>query len=252
MPPMAGQKTTAEVSTEVAQEFYGLDAPNASSRPPMSVFRRFGQQAYLEVCASLGWDWVFRIASFNTSIGQTGSYAVDENAREVLWMTIPELQYKLVELPHRDWILRYPGGYSNVAAGQPAFYVKAPMEPSVNNGLRFYLGPGAADKVYTVRYGYLGNPGVLAYSSSEYTIIPAQWQDLWRLKWLMKLYRFAGPGAAEKHEMARQEYERIYRDAWLDNQSSEDVVDRWRDLWIENRLAGSLDSNRVLFFGGLD
>lgn len=251
MAPQSGQVLSSDMATEVAQEFYGKTLPSAANdRPNLAFFYRLGNQAYQDVCTRFGWNWVFRIAEFDTVPNQTDPYALDPLAFEVLWVTIPALQIKLRKMQYRDWIVLYPGQYQNVGATQPNWYSVAPTDPAVNNGPRLSLGPGAADQVYTIRYGFLKTPAVLTFTGTEYPIIPVQWQELWKYQWLMKLYRFAGPGSVDKLRMVEEAYEKLFRDAWMADQNEPDTVQRFRDIWSENAYGSALDLNRVLFYGG--
>lgn len=250
MAAISGQVVSADMAAEVSQEYYGKALPDVSDRPNQDFFYRLGNQAYQDVCNFFGWNWVFSQGEFDSVPDQTDPYPVDALATEILWVTIPANQLKLRKMQYRDWIVQYPGQYQNVGPTQPNFYVEAPTDPAVNNGKRIYLGPGATDKVYTMRYGYLKTPAVLTFGADEYPIIPAQWQELWKYQWLMKLYRFAGPGSADKLEMTKNAYDELYRHAWLSDQNENDTVQRFRDLWSENAYGSALDLNRVLFFGG--
>lgn len=251
MAAISGQITSATMAAQVAQELYGKALPDVTyDRPNLAFFYELGNQAYQDVCNYFGWNWVFQISEFPTVIDQVTPYALDAQSMEILWMTIPALQMKLRKMQFRDWIVQYPGQYEAMAPGQPNWYVQAPMDPAVNNGERVYLGPGAADQVYTIRYGYLRSPASLTFGADEFPIIPAQWQELWKYRWLMKVYRFYGPGSDEKYQMAKRDWDDLYKHAWLADQSEADTVQRFRDLWSENAYGSALDQNRMLFFGG--
>ncbi len=251
MAAISGQVLSTEMAAQVSQEYYGKALPEVVyDRPNLAFFYQLGNEAYQEVCDFFGWNWVFRTAEFPTVIDQVDPYAIDPLATEVLWMTIPAMQLKLRKMQYRDWIVQYPGQYQNVGPTQPNFYVQAPTDPAVNNGPRIYLGPGATNKVYTMRYGYLKTPAVLTFGANEYPIIPAQWQALWKYRWLMKLYDFAGPGSNDKYEMKTRSYDDLYKYAWIADQNEADSVQRFRDIWSENAYGSALDLNRVLFLGG--
>lgn len=234
MAAVPNQLTTQEILGLVSQEFYGKDTPDVYDRPSLTNFKLLGNQAYQDVCSELGWNWVFRIGTFNTVPNQTDPYALDAGVQEILWMTLPAYQIRLPNAFDRDWIVNYPGQYNNFQPSQPAFYVMAPTDPAAGNGPRVWLGPAAADQVYTLNYGYIGSPSALAFGANEFPVIPAQWQDLWRLRWLMQLYRFAGPGSNDKLQMVKEAYQDVYKRAWLNQENEEDNVQRFRDLWAEN------------------
>ncbi len=251
MAAISGQITSQSMAAQVSQEYYGKALPDAVyDKPDLAFFYQLGNEAYQEVCDFFGWNWVFRVSEFDTVKDQTDPYAIDDLTTEILWMTIPSLQIKVTKKNYRDWIVQYPGQYTNVGAAQPTFYVLAPMDPTVNNGPRVNLGPGPADKIYTMRYGYLKTPAIMAFTVNEYPIIPAQWQALWKYRWLMKLYDFAGPGSNDKYQMKQRSYDDLYKHAWMADQNEGDTVQRFRDLWSETAYGSAYDLNRVLFLGG--
>jgi hypothetical protein len=234
MATIPGQRTTLEILGLVSEEYYGKATPDAQDRPSLANFKLLGNQAYQDVCTELGWNWLFRISSFNTVPNQTQPYDLDPGVQELLWMTIPSLQYRLNAIAYRDWVVNWPGQYQGIGACQPSFYVLAPPDTAVNNLNRVYLGPGPADKVYEVTYGYFTSPAELTFTGTEYPVIPAQWQDLWRYRWLMQLYRYAGPGSEDKLKLAQMAYQDTYRRAWTNDMTEEDSVQRFRDLYSEN------------------
>lgn len=245
--PQANQKTIATILSEVSYEVYAKSAPAADDRPNLTMFRQMGNDAYEEVISSWDWVWMFREATFNTVVGQTTSYAVSADATEITNMQIPSNQQKLQYLPYRDWILNYPGQYTNLGNSKPTFYVDAPPITATDNGPRIYLGPAPADQIYTIKYGYRVLATPFTYSGTEYPVIPARCQDLLKYKWLMKVYTFFGPGAADKLAMATAAYQQLWTREWQRDQTTVDGVAIYRDAWTEAAYSSQADINRVLF-----
>lgn len=244
---LPNQKTFLQLQQELSRETLGLAIALSDTRPSLDELKQCINDAQHDVCNYQDWGWLYREGSFDTVQGQTTPYVPIESPgfAQVEWMTIPSLQKRLAPISSRDYVGRYPGRYTNQSEGAPSFYVESYNDDE--NQMGFLLGPGPADAVYAVSFGYKLLPAVMS-DDDDIPVVPSQYQNLIKYKALVDIYRMMGPGSKERMVDAKAEYQRLLDIAWLDDQRNGELVRSKRDSLGD--LAGYQPSlNSVLWHG---
>lgn len=248
---LPNQKTFLNFQEELSYEVLGKIAGAVAGdddRPSLTQIKQHINDAYQRVCASHDWSWLYRESTFSTVVDQTTPYTLTISGAavaEVMWMTIPAKNRRLAPVSQASYRAHYPSGYTNQGSGIPQFYVETYND--ANNELSFLLGPSKADDVYTVNFGYKLVPGVMS-TDGAVPVVPAQWQELIKLRALMDIYRALGPGSKERYEDTKAEFGALWAQAWLQDQSRGEFVRAMRDKQREAALY-SADANSVLWNG---
>ena len=243
MANQAGMKTLAQIRSEIANEVVGETDFTTTTRPTLALANILINNAYRDVCASAPWSWLLLEKTFATVAGQTTAYEVDPSAKSVLFMEIRANQTKLNFMPYEQWVIQFPGGYTNFGNTLPTLYTPAPRSVTNLSALAFYLF-GPADAVYTVTYGMeVGAPTEL--TDSLYPIIPVPYQELLKYKSLVKIYEFLGEGSRQRLMDRSGAYDNAWAKAWLDDQRVKESSSYFRNL--EDEISGVSTENWNLF-----
>ena len=241
MANQSGLKTLAQIRGEIAQEILGTADFSTETRPTLAMANITINESYREVCSSSDWMWLILEKTFNTVIGQITPYDVDPSAKSVLYMQIRGVQTKLRYMPYSAWVIRYPGAFTNYGNTLPTLYIPAPFSTTNKSALSFYLF-GPADSIYTVNYGMeVGAPTEL--TDADNPIIPVPWQDLLRLKSLVKVYEFLGEGSRQRMLDRAGHYNELWQRAWMEDQRVKESSNTYRDLLAESAASRTLDPN---------
>lgn len=224
---LSGQKTFLEVQAQLGGKFLGTQGGttpywDTTTRPTLAEVKTFINDAYRETCSYKPWWFLFIEDTFPTVVGQTTPYAVSLLAEQISFMAIEARQLKEGWLAYSDWREIFPGKYQNMTNMLPTFYVPAPAN-ATTNGLQFYLGPGPADQVYSVAYGYKTRV-VNMSANSDTPLIRPEWQDVYILLATAKIQDHLGMTDEFEKTMAR--YRQRLDEMWKFDQETEESS--WR------------------------
>lgn len=245
---LPGQKTFVQIQAQLGSQILGTQAGttpyfDTTTRPTLAEAKQLINDAYRELVSKAEWWFLFRELTFATVVGQTTPYGLDQTADEVMWMTIPAKQLKLSWMANSDWKVIFPGGYTNMANMLPTFYIPAPPD-STTNVLQFNLGPGPADQIYTVRYGFKVRVTDLS-ADSDVPVVRPEWQDVIILGAKIKIFDWLGDMARVQETKAL--YDERLRQMWKFDQETEESSWRMRDAYSEMMYSPYTDVNRALF-----
>jgi hypothetical protein len=244
-------KTFGTLQAEIAMEVLGKVAgalASSTDRPSADQVKQFLNDSVAEVCTESDWSWLYFESTFSTVVGKTTPYTMtlsNKGVAQIYHMAIQSLQQTLVEMRPDEYDRALPGGYTNIGNGTPQFYVRSYNDST--NQIQFLLGPCPAAEIWTVTFSGKYDPQALS-SSGDYSIIPARWQELVKLKALCKIYRMLGPGSAERYVATVKEYERLFAVAWQAD-FSDGVTVRTRRDSLAQRAGVTPTINQVLFGG---
>lgn len=250
MANLPGTKTMAQFEAEAAEIVLEKAEFGTNTNPTATRFAEFFNDAYRELCAAYDWWFLFDISTFATIASGTAPYAVDDTAREIMYMTIPAQQQKIRRASFTDWIANYPGRYTNVGATKPWAYI--PAEDASNAALQFYLFP-QSDQVYTVEYGFKKRVVALTSGSSEVMIIPPEFQNVVLNEAIKKSLMKRND---DRFRLYDREYmlnanpspaRALFDRMWLKNEGMDDYVNKFRSLDTEIAISGASEINRDLF-----
>lgn len=246
---LTGQKTFVQVQAELGSQILGTQGGttpffDTTTRPTLAEAKTLINDAYRELCSYRPWWFLFQEFTFQTVIGQTTPYDMDLTAEQVQVMNIPVQQLKLSWMPYSDWKVIYPGGYQNMANMLPVFYVPAAPD-ATTNGLQFYIGPGPADKVYTVQYGAKIRIANMT-ADGDTPLIRPEWQDVYIL--LAKAKIFDWLGQVDRFNETMQRYNARLVEMWKFDQETEESSWRFRNAIDEMGYAPYTNMNVALFY----
>lgn len=233
---LTGQKTFLQVQAQLGSQILGTQGGTSpyfdtTTRPTLAEAKQLINDAYIEVCSRQAWWFLFRELTFSTVVGQTTPYAVSADSVQVLWMNIPARQLKLGWLEYKDWETRFPGFYTNMGNMLPTFYVPGPPD-ATTNGLNYYLGPGPADQIYTVKYGSRLRITPMS-ADADVPLIRPEWQDVYIL--LAKAKIFDWLGQVDRYAETMDRFNGRMNDMWKFDQETEESS--WRMKNSEDDLA---------------
>lgn len=248
-----GQKTFVTMQQDISQIAlktpYGQVAPSSGSVTNILV-KELINDAYMEICSERDWWFMFNYAGFTTVPFQVLPYIFPDNVQEIRYMTIPAYQQKLKYATFEQWIVNYPGRYTNVGPTKPWAYIPGP--PAVDNALQYFLFPTADannGNNYNVEYGFKQRIVPLA-NDYDFPIIPAEFQQVIINRALEKLFRIMNDPRQETYsdgEGMNTDANRRYNAFWLKNEQFTDYVAKFRNYETENAFVSSTDINRQLF-----
>ncbi len=249
MANLPGTKTFLQFQQEAAE--ICINQPNFvtgavnPTNPNLARFKQFFNDSYREICARMDWWFLFDIRNFNTVVGQITPFAMPDDARELMYMTIPSRQQKLRKSGFSNWLINYPGRFSNVGNTLPWAYVEG--ERAANNALQYYLFP-ASDQIYTCEIGIKIRITDLV-ADADIMIIPPEFQNVAQNEAIRKTFQKINDNRWKEYDYMKKDtpaYE-LYSAMWLKAEQEDDYVNRFRNLDIEIGLAGANDINRELF-----
>lgn len=248
MAALDGQKTFLEMQTEVADEACGLAVADLQ-KPSLTVLKRIINDCERDICSAWDWSWLYRESTFPTVVNQQTPYAVDPQAADIRWMTIPALQLKLGWMSMAEWEAVYPGRYNQAGPTRPWAYIAAPPDATVNLGLRYFLYP-AADQVYTIAYGYKLRVGNMS-ADGDYSKIPVDWQGMLLNKAKAETLKYQGISSTDTRiKRYLDDAESIYQRAWLTDQRMGEQVNQFRNALAERTQGQVGDYVRGVWIGG--
>lgn len=247
MANLAGQKTFLDVQQQISELVLRKTIADTSTQPTLTRLKAIINDAYLEVCTEVEWSWRFKDSgTFNTVANQTTPYVMPDTVEEVFWMTIPAYQQKLWYASYGQWLVNYPGKFTNVSATKPWAYIEG--EKASNNALQFYLFPQAA-QVYTVNYGYMLRITPLS-GDTDIMICSPEMQDIVVNRAIRKVFEYLKDAAWQLYDDAPDkdtQASRRYSAVWQRDQHFTDWVATFRNMRAENAFTSTTDINRQLF-----
>ncbi len=234
MAALDGQKTFLEMQTEVADEAAGVAVADLV-RPTLTVLKRIINDCERDICSAWDWSWLYRESTFPTVANQETSYAVDPQAADVHWMSVPAQQARISWLSMANWEATYPGRYNSAGPCRPWAYIEAPPVTATNLGLRYFLFP-AADAIYTVAYGFKLRVGNMT-ADADYSKIPVDWQGMLLNRAKAEVLKYLGISSTDPRiTRYLQDAQAIYERAWIADQRMAESVQRFRDAYAERAL----------------
>ena len=228
---LIGQKTFLDIQNEIASEVFGTPAGAASLvRPTQTELQRIINDAERDLCSRWQWSWLYREDTMTLVVGQTTPYYVGKSYSDVLWMTIPAKMIKLGWKSMAEWVALYPGRYSQASPALPWGYIEAP--PDTDLGLGYYIFPSASE-AFVVQYGARLRAGLMT-ASTDYPVVPEQWQSLLLFEAKRQALIFTGVGASDPR-LATYEAEvaKLFQLAWLTDQRMSETVNKFRSAEAE-------------------
>lgn len=227
---LTGQKTFIEIQNEVASEVFGISAASSLVRPTQTELKRIINDAERDLCTRWDWSWLYRESTFNTVVNQQTPYYPDKTFADVYWMTIPAKMIKLGWKSMAEWVVLYPGRYTQASPALPWGYIPAP--PDTDMGLGFYIFP-AANEIYTIQYGGRLRPGNMS-ADADYPVIPVDYQSMLTFEAKRQALIFTGVGDADPRFVRyEKEVDKLFQVAWLKDQRMTETVNKFRSAEAE-------------------
>ncbi len=228
MAVLPGQKTFAEIVSEVGEYLFTNTSPSTTTFPTLSRLQTMVNDKQREICSKKPWWFLFKQDTFNT-VGNTSDYALSDSAEKVLNMEIPAKFLKLQFMPRAQFTTAYPAESSTTTPALPLSYI--PAAPASNNALQFTLFP-TPDQVYTVKYWFKKRVAVL--TGSDTPVIPPEWQDVLIHGVVAEAFAMMGPNdprTAFHDTMFKQRY----REMWKEDEDNLDWQDAFKDLYNQTQ-----------------
>jgi hypothetical protein len=214
MANLYGQRTLAQIETEIGQNLFGQTALSTSTYPTLAHADQVINKWYKRVYSKYWPLWALKSSTLTLSQGTT-NYTMPDTVQTILGMQIRDLAYRITHLDQQTFLQMYPMGWTNFGQAVPLYWING--TPANNNALTvdFFPTPNAT---YTVHYQYIARFAELS-SGPDISVIPPEYDDILVHGPLAEFFTMLGDPRAAYHQ---GEADKIMFRLWQQTETTRD------------------------------